>query len=191
MIKAGRPLMAFATLALSPSLNLSELSSLDPSNAKFVEKRVLLDALKRYPMLHGALFPRRAFYAGSSRRAVRPRDMLTFHGDASLSELLSRSTRLKLDKIFGTPDTQFDYPHFSAEQLALEAFVDNLDIYYYLTHGRPSEAFREFVKDRELATSGSGRIVFGPFGKSKSERRRKIFERKVPINVLFHYVNKL
>lgn len=164
MVKSGHPLMALATLALNPSANFAEITNLESTNPLFVEKKALSEALKQYPTLNSALFPRRSFYAGSTRRSAKTRDIFSYQGDISLSELLAHTSPVKLDKLFGTSELQYDYPHFSSQALLYDSFVDSLDIYYYLTHSRPAEAFRQFCVDREFATNGCGKIVFSSFG---------------------------
>jgi len=46
-----------------------------------------------------------------------------------------------------------------------------LDLYFFLSHFRPFEAFSRFINDRESSTSGH--IISHPFGKKKKKEKKE------------------
>lgn len=124
----------------------------------FIDKATLKDTLRMYPTLFNTLFPKTTNRKGPKWEGETPRDIISYKGDIGLLKLIEETSPMALDKLFGSNKSKItrSLPSFSSAHFTDDAFVDNVDIYYFLSQGRPFQAFDFLSQDREGSLRGSG-----------------------------------
>jgi hypothetical protein len=171
ILLSGRVLLAIGTALLAP-VSISEVLRQD--NASQLEqladkpwyftKRTLKDSIKSFPYLEKALFGNSSTI-NSTTSFINPAQFLPevdrlFRKSSPFSTSTLpylRRGHLLSPSMAAINQTEEVLPSFAdPSRFVVDVYTDNIDVSYYLSKGRPLQAFDLFVRERREARKGTG-----------------------------------
>lgn len=150
-----RPFMALGTLMYAP-VSILEAINADKSKPYYIDKKVLEELLKKFPVLKEALFPgtihkdkksnnQNALVTKESRFKLE-----SSRNDIDLFYLVSNSSPFSVDQIFKFDTFKSEYISLDDPYFDQYRFEDTLDIQYFLKNGEPFRCYLTIIKEETL-----------------------------------------
>jgi hypothetical protein len=157
MLLEGRILQGLGTLMFAPvdnTLKRGQLRLIRENSVHGAPKALLSKCTEDWPLLQEALVGKHKNIAKLEASGASTDDSAVIaRGDVALLDLLDDSVPFRLDLLQDDRDPndkkQNLDPHFSCPSLRDSAYIENLGVAYYLSKGRPLQAFHHIFSSLE------------------------------------------
>ncbi|EGG23580.1 hypothetical protein DFA_05713 [Cavenderia fasciculata] len=130
-IDQNRPLLALSSILYSP---------IQFKNLNHLNQRLFNQLEIDYPFLKTSLSPKNP----NNNNNMNRRDIISNQNDISLFELINNNSLFNIQNLLNNSKLEL-----LSNQSFREGYIDKIDIFYYLDHGRPFTAFKVFNQQKQ------------------------------------------